>query len=46
MEFGGAIHPNEYTVISNTIEVEQGQKSLQQAEKELPKKEEAAQKKV
>ena len=33
MKYGGAIHPNEYTVIAKTIEVEEGKKSVQEAEK-------------
>ena len=34
MKYGGEIRPNEYTVIAKTIEVEQGKKSVQEAEKE------------
>ena len=38
MEFGGSIHPNEYAVISKTVEVEAGQKSLQNGDKEVEEK--------
>ena len=38
MEFGGSIHPNEYAVISKTVEVEAGKKSLQKADKEVEEK--------
>ncbi|MEP6947984.1 MAG: YihY/virulence factor BrkB family protein [Ginsengibacter sp.] len=34
MKYGSEIRPNEYTVIAKTIEVEQGKKSVQEAEKE------------
>jgi len=40
IKFGEPIHPNEYTVIAKTVEVEQGQKSVQQAEKNVKKIEE------
>lgn len=34
MKYGSEIRPNEYTVIAKTVEVEQGKKSVQEAEKE------------
>jgi membrane protein len=34
MKYGSEIRPNEYTVIAKTVEVEQGKKSVQQAENE------------
>jgi membrane protein len=34
IKYGDKITPNEYTVIATTVEVEQGKKSVQQAEKE------------
>jgi membrane protein len=37
IKYGGAIHPNEYTIIAKTVQVEQGQKSIQQAEKNVEK---------
>lgn len=37
VEYGHDIHPNEYAVVAHTVEVEHGQKSLQQAEKETNK---------
>ncbi|MBA2250838.1 MAG: YihY/virulence factor BrkB family protein [Chitinophagaceae bacterium] len=37
LKYGAAIHPNEYAVIATTIEVEQGKKSVQEAEKIKPK---------
>ncbi len=40
VKYGGKIYPNEYTVIATTVEVEQGKKSVQQAEKEKPKEDE------
>ncbi len=33
IKYGGEIHPNQYAVISQTIEVERGKQSIQQAEK-------------
>lgn len=33
MKYGGSIHPNEYAVAAQTIEVEHGGKSLQEADK-------------
>ena len=42
LKYGGKIYPNEYTVIAKTVEVEEGKKSVQQAEKE--KKEEDVEK--
>ena len=38
MEFGGSIHPNEYAIISKTVEVEAGKKSLQNGDKEVEQK--------
>ena len=38
MKYGSEIRPNEYTVIAKTVEVEQGKKSVQQAEKERKNK--------
>lgn len=38
MEFGGSIHPNSYAVISKTVEVEAGNKSLQSGDKEVDEK--------
>ena len=40
IKYGEAIHPNEYTIIAKTVEVEQGQQSIQQAEKHVKKIEE------
>jgi len=40
IKFGEEIHPNEYTVIAKIVEVEQGQKTIQQAEKDVKKIEE------
>ncbi|MEP6595630.1 MAG: YihY/virulence factor BrkB family protein [Ginsengibacter sp.] len=40
IKYGDAIHPNEYTVIAKTVEVEQGKQSIQQAEKNVKKIEE------
>ena len=37
IKYGNEITPNEYTVIAKTVEVEQGKKSVQQAEKEMKK---------
>lgn len=34
MRYGSEIRPNEYTVIATTVEIEQGKKSVQQAESE------------
>jgi membrane protein len=34
MKYGSEIRPNEYTVIATTVEIEQGKKSVQQAESE------------
>ena len=34
VKYGGKIYPNQYTVIAKTVEIEQGKKSVQQAEKE------------
>ena len=33
VKYGGEIHPNEYTIVSKTVEVEEGKKSIQQVEK-------------
>jgi membrane protein len=33
IKYGGEIHPNQYAVIAQTVEVEQGKQSIQQAEK-------------
>jgi membrane protein len=33
VKYGAAIHPNHYAVVAKTIEVEEGQKSVQQVEK-------------
>lgn len=38
VEYGGSIHPNEYAVMSKTLEVEMEGKSVQDAEKEIKKK--------
>lgn len=38
VEYGGNIHPNEYSVISKSLEVEMEGKSVQDAEKEIKKK--------
>ncbi len=38
LEYGGNIHPNEYSVISKTLEVEMEGKSVQAADKEIKKK--------
>ena len=38
VEYGGNIHPNEYAVMSKTLEVEMEGKSVQDAEKEIKKK--------
>lgn len=38
MEFGGSIHPNEYAIISKTVDVEAGKKSLQNGDKEVDEK--------
>ena len=40
IKFGEPIHPNEYTVIAKTVEVEQGQQTIQQAERNVKKIEE------
>ncbi len=37
VEYGHDIRPNDYAVIAHTVEVEHGQKSVQQAEKETTK---------
>src|SRR5205085_2548084 len=37
IKYGEPIHPNEYTVIAKTVEVEQGQQTVQQAEKNVKK---------
>ena len=34
VKYGSEIRPNEYTIIAKTVEIEQGKKSVQQAEKE------------
>lgn len=38
MEFGGSIHPNKYAIISKTVDVEAGKKSLQKGDKEVEEK--------
>jgi membrane protein len=38
MEYGNAIHPNSYAVISKKVEVENGKDSVQNAEKKIEKK--------
>lgn len=38
VEYGGNIHPNEYSVISKKLEIEMDGKSVQDAEKEIKKK--------
>ena len=40
IKYGGAIHPNEYTIVAKTVEVEQGKKTIQEAEKSVKKIEE------
>jgi membrane protein len=40
LKYGEAIHPNEYTVVAKTVEVEQGKQSIQQAEQHAKKLEE------
>lgn len=40
MKYGGSIHPNTYAVVSQTIEVEHDNKSLQEADKKTEKIEE------
>ena len=37
IKYGSEINPNEYTVTAKTVEVEQGKKSVQQAEKDMKK---------
>jgi len=37
IKFGTAIYPNRYAVIATTVEVEQGKKTIQQAEKQTEK---------
>lgn len=37
IKFGAAIYPNRYAVIATTVEVEQGKKTIQQAEKQTEK---------
>lgn len=39
IKYGAAIHPNKYAVIANTIEVEEGKTSVQQAEKNKKREE-------
>ncbi|MDB5196968.1 MAG: YihY/virulence factor BrkB family protein [Flaviaesturariibacter sp.] len=41
MSYGDAIHPNHYAVTVQKVEVEKGNKSIQQVEKEAPKDEAA-----
>jgi hypothetical protein len=38
MEYGNAIHPNSYAVISKKVEVENGKDSVQNAERKIEKK--------
>jgi membrane protein len=40
IKYGGAIHPNEYSIVAKTVEVEQGKKTIQEAEKSVKKIEE------
>lgn len=44
VEYGGNIHPNEYSVISKKLEIEMEGKSVQDAEKEIKKKQQELEK--
>src|SRR5690606_20319914 len=40
VEYGGNIHPNDYAVLSKTLEIEMEGKTVQEGEKEIKKKQE------
>jgi membrane protein len=46
IKYGEPIHPNAYTVIAKSVEVEQGQQTVQQAEKNIKKIEKEVEKEI